>query len=230
MSGKRYTEYRSATSTPRPAQSKHIMAKQTRESGDLYGMLPLMFGMLVAVTEHINRSHENRILKGRVGYIHSWVLASDEKSHYEENVRILHKCPKAVSVKCLAKDGQYLLWTLPGLTVKGLYPITPSTGAWFLDKGRPHPVLIISRRQIPLTPAFAMTTHAAQGQTCDKGAIMDLKIGGSSSTMSSYVAITHVERRKYLLIYGPSLRELFDKGQTTGLELLLKVWRREHID
>ena len=61
-------------------------------------MLPLMVGTLVAVTEHINRSYDKRILKGRVGYIHSWVLASDEGSHYEENVRILHKLPKLVFV------------------------------------------------------------------------------------------------------------------------------------
>ena len=72
---------------------------------------------------------------------------------------------------------------------------------WFLDKGRQHAMLKISRRQLPLTPAFAMTSHAAQGQICSKGAIVDLKIGGSSSAMSSYVAITRVERRRDLLIF-----------------------------
>ena len=59
---------------------------------------------------------------------------------------------------------------------------------------------------------------------------MDLKVGGSSSAMSSYVAIARVERRKDLLIYRPFPRELFAQGQKPGLELLLKVWRREHID
>ena len=119
---------------------------------------------------------------------------------------------------------------MPGLTVKGLYPITPSTGMCFLDKGRPHPMLNISRRQLPLTPAFAMTSHAAQGQTCSKGAVADLKIGGSSSAMSSYAAITRVERRQDLFIFRPFPREHVDQGQKPGLELLLKVWRREHID
>ena len=47
--------------------------------------------------------------------------------------------------------------------------------------------------------------------------------------MSSYAAITRVERRKDLLIYRPFPRELFAQGQKPGLELLLKVWRREHI-
>ena len=71
----------------------------------------------------------------------------------------------------------------------------------YLDKGRLHPVLHIKRRQLPLTLAFAMTAHAAQGQTFSKGAIVDPNIGGSSSAMSSYVALTRVERRNDLLIF-----------------------------
>ena len=133
-------------------------------------------------------------------------------------------------VKFLSKEGKELPWTLPGLTVKGLYPIRPSTGTWFLDKGRTYRVLKIGRRQLPLTPAWAMTSHAAQGQTFSQGAIVDMKIGGSSSTMSSHVAITRVERRKDLLIFRPFPIELFNQGQKPGLELLLKVWRREYID
>ena len=85
----------------------------------------------------------------------------------------------------------------------------------------------IVRRQLPMTPAFAMTSHAAQGQTFSKGAIVDLCIGGSSSTMSSYVAITRVERREDLLIYRPFPLHLFNKGQKPGMELLLRVWRHD---
>ena len=79
-------------------------------------------------------------------------------------------------------------------------------------------------------PAFAMTAHAAQGQTFSRGAIVDPKIGGSASTMSSYVALTQVERREDLLIDRPFPKELFDKGQKPGLELLLQVWRGDKID
>ena len=75
-----------------------------------------------------------------------------------------------------------------------------------------------------------MTAHAAQGQTFSRGAIVDPKIGGSASTMSSYVALTQVERREDLLIDRPFPKELFDKGQKPGLELLLQVWRGERID
>ena len=74
-----------------PAQNISWLNRHDRESCDLYGMLPLLIGMPVAVTEHINRSYDNIILKGCVGYIHSWVLAPDEKNDYEDGVRILHK-------------------------------------------------------------------------------------------------------------------------------------------
>ena len=212
-----------------PSQNISWLNRHDRESGNVYGMLPLMIGMPVAATEHINRSYDKRIPKGRVGFIHSWVLAPDEDSTHEDDVRILNKSPNVVFVNFYTTEAAELPWTLPGSTEKGVYPITPSTGIWFLDKGRPHPVLHIGRRQLPLMPAFAMTSHAAQGQTCNKGAIIDLRIGGSSSTMSSYVGITRVECRQDLLIFRPFPRKRFEQDQKTGLELLLKVWRREYI-
>ena len=111
-----------------------------------------------------------------------------------------------------------------------VYPIVPVKRDWYLDKGRLHPQLRINRRKLPLTPAFAMTAHvhAAQGQAFSKGAIVDLKIGGSSITMSSYVALTRAERREDLLIHRPFSLELFNKGQKPGLDLLLRVWRGRH--
>ena len=84
---------------------------------------------------------------------------------------------------------------------------------WYLDKGRLHPMLKLTRQQLPLMPAFAMTAHAAQGQTFSKGAIVDLNIGGSFNAMSSYVALTRVERREDLIIFRPFPLELFQNVQ-----------------
>ena len=120
-------------------------------------------------------------------------------------------------------------WTLPGLTEKGLYPICKKTASWFHDKGRKHPVLRISRQQIPLAPAFAITSHAAQGQTL-AAAIVDLQIGRGTSSISSYVAITRVKTRNDLLIYRAFDRQLFTNGGPEGPELLLKTLRGEYVD
>ena len=209
------------------SQKVSWLNRHDRESGDLYGVLPLIKGMPVAMTDHIDRSVDKRLLRGRVGYVHSWVLADDEKSVFENGKRVLRKLPKVVYVKFFDSKGKPLSWQLPGMKEPGVYPIVPVRRDWFLDKGRLHPQLKIRRRQLPLTPAFAMTAHAAQGQTFSKGAIVDLNIGGSSSTMSSYVAMTRVERREDLLIYRPFPLELFNKGQKPGMDLLLRVWRHD---
>ena len=198
------------------------------ESGGLHGMLPLMKGMPVAVNKNINRSYDIRILKGRVGYIHSWILDPSDMSQYEDSIRVLQKLPTVVLVKFYTKDKHEETWRLPGLPENGLYPIIPCSNMWYLDNIKK---LRIVRRQIPLSPAWAITSHTAQGQTFHHGMIVDLNIAGSSSDISkSYMAITRVEDRKHLLIFRPFPLEIFQQGQRQGKELLLKVWRREHID
>ena len=87
---------------------------------------------------------------------------------------------------------------------------------------RPHPYLKVTRRQLPIAPAFAMTAHAAQGQTM-LAAIVDLQIGAGTSSIGSYVALTRVARREDLLIYRAFERSLFTKKTFEGAELLLKV-------
>ena len=79
----------------------------------------------------------------------------------------------------------------------GLDPIVPRTGKWYLDSGRNYPMLKISRRQLPLAPAFAMTARACQGTTLP-AAIVDMQSG-----RGSYVALTRTEMREDLLIYRP---------------------------
>ena len=183
--------------------------------------------MPVAMTTHIDRSIGKRILEGRIGHIHSWVLDKNETTAFSNGKRILTRLPKVVFVKFLAKDGEDLKWTLHGQSEHGVYPIVPRKKDWYLDKGRVHPVLQIKRRQLPLTPAFAMTAHAAQGQTFSKGAIVHLNIGGSSSAMSSYVALTRVERRNDLLISNISTPSLQSRAKArTGLIIPSVAQRR----
>ena len=107
------------------------------------------------------------------------------------------------------KDHNELDWKLEGMSECGLYPIEPIKRDWFLDKGRPHPMLRITRTQLPLMPAFAMTAHFSQGQTFSDGAIVDLRLGGRSTAMASYVALTRIKQRQDLILYRPFPKELF---------------------
>ena len=75
------------------------MSRHDRESGDLYGILPLIKDMPVAMTDHIDRSLDKRILRGRIGYVHSWLFDKEEGSSYENGKCILQKLPKIMFEK-----------------------------------------------------------------------------------------------------------------------------------
>ena len=71
------------------SKKREWLQRHDRECGDLYGMLPLAVGMPVAMTDHIDRSPDKQILRGRVGVVHSWVLDPAEDSVARNGVRIL---------------------------------------------------------------------------------------------------------------------------------------------
>jgi hypothetical protein len=213
-----------------PAQKLSWLQRHDRESGDLYGVVTLIKGMPVALADHIDQNPEKQLLRGKVGTLQSWILGENETSAYSEGIRILSKMPKLVLVRFRNADGTEVSWQLPGLQECGLYPIVPKKSAWFLDKGRMHPVLKIICRQLSLAPAFAVTAHAAQGQTFKDGAIVDLCIGKGTNPLGSYVAITRVSDKEHLLIYRPFDREMFTQGEREGPVLLLKHLRGEQLD
>lgn len=73
--------------------------RHDRESGDLYGMLPLIPSMSMALTDHIDRSPDKQLLRSTLGYLHSLVLAPGEQSIVENGVRIPLKLPPVVFLK-----------------------------------------------------------------------------------------------------------------------------------
>ena len=81
-----------------PSQKLEWLNRHDRESGDLYGVLPLMKGMPVSMAIHIDRNMDKRILTGRVGSVHSWVLAEDESSTFQYGTCMLTRMPKVVFV------------------------------------------------------------------------------------------------------------------------------------
>ena len=108
----------------------------------------------------------------------------------------LKELPKVVFVKFRQPNGCDVGWHLEGTDEKGIYPIVPHKSFWHLDRQRQHPVVKISRRQFPFAQAFAMTAHAAQGQTLQSGAIVDLCVAKGADIMGGYVVLTWVDHRK----------------------------------
>ena len=187
-----------------------------RDTGDLCGMLPLAIGMPVALTHHLDRSPDKMLLKGTVGRVHSWV--------WSDNDRLAHRVPTCVYVKF-----EGATWQLDGIDEPGVYPIRPKKKDWYLDGKRKHSVLKIKRRQIPLTPAFAITAHASQGKT--KRAIMlDLSVDKRVDTTIGAVGVSRVRSREDCLILRPFPLWLFQRGVPDGPKLLLQKLRGEDVD
>lgn len=175
-------------------------------------MLILGHGLPVALTDHIDRSPDKLLLRGRVGHVHSWIWA--------ENDRL----PTVVYVKFPGAT-----WKLNGIDEPGVYPIQPARREWYLDKNRKPKVLKVIRRQLPLTPAFAMTAHASQGKTL-RAVLLDLNVDKRVDATFGTVAASRVCDREDVLILRPFPLFLFHRGAAEGPHYLLATLRGERID
>ena len=184
-----------------------------KDTGGLPGMLPLAIGMRVALTEHLDRSKDKMLLKGRVGRIHSWVWEDGDDWQ-----------PSVVYVKF---DGA--TWQLDGIDEPGVYPRHPLKRTWHLDGRRSNPFLNILRQQLPLTPAYAMTVHSSQGKTL-AAVLLDLDVDKRVDTTFGAVAQSRVRSRYDCLFLRPFPLWLFQRGVSDGPHLLLQSLRGEEVD
>ena len=184
-----------------------------KDTNNLLGTLPLAIGMPVALTEHIDRSEEKQLLRGKVGVVHSWVWPEGQAR------------PSIVYVKF-----EGAAWQLDGVDEPGVYPIVPRTQSWYLDKGRKVKTLKVRRTQLPLTPAYAMTAHSSQGKTLP-AVLLDLQVDKKVNPTIGTVATTRVRSREDVLIMRPFAKFLFQRGLASeGPDLLLQKLRGKEIN
>ena len=180
-----------------------------RGTNNLPGMLPLAIGMPVALTEHLDRGKQ--LLRGSVGHVHSWQWNDNDRR------------PSTVYVKFPEAE-----WMLDGINELGVYPIRPVKREWYLDHGRDRPTLKVQRTQVPLTPAYAMTTHSSQGKTL-KAVLLDMAFDKRAPPTIGLVAATRVRSREGVLILRPFNGDLFRRGAPEGPRLLLEKLRGDQI-
>ena len=111
------------------------LTRHGRDCGDLYGVLPLAEGLPMMLTEHYDRNPENMLLKGRIGYVTSWVLDPREDSEFEDGARYLRYPPQVVFLQYYEwnkekKVWQPCRWKIEGIDTPGVYPIRPRTRTW----------------------------------------------------------------------------------------------------
>ena len=181
--------------------------------------------MAVAAADHLD--HSRGILRGCAGEIVGWVWPADAVGEArQEMTQIWNELPACILVRFKTKT----TWRVEGIDEDNVFPVAPQKKPWYLDKGRRRPVLRVTRKQFPLAPGFATTAHAAQGQTCKEGVVMDMHIGDAGDPLTAYIALTRVQDRHGLFVYRPFPAAPFQKGAKVGWELLLRFWGGEKMD
>ena len=200
------------------------LQRHDQECGGLYGVLPICMGLPVRATDHLDRA--KGILRGCRGVVVGWSHEPMTESSAQGDAIIWNTLPVAIYVRF----DTAATWVIDGLQQANVYPVSPQRKQWHLDKHRQRPVLRVTRRQYPLAPAFAITAHAAQGQTAKGQVVADLHIGPHGDPLTAYVAVTRVTGRNKLAILRPFDPKPYQQGTRLGRVLLLRVWRGEEID
>ena len=205
-------------------EKREWLQKHDQECGGLYGILPICMGLPVRATDHIDR--ERGILRGCRGVVVGWSAETLGESHKQGEAVIWNTLPAAIYVRFATATA----WSVDGLGESNVYPVAPQRKQWHLDKHRKRPMLRVTRKQYPLAPAFAITAHAAQGQTAKEKVVADLHIGDNGDPLTAYVAVTRVTGRDKLAVLRPFDAKPYQQGTRLGRALLLQAWRGEEID
>ena len=104
-------------------------------------MLPVVLGLPMILMKHLDRSEDVKMLKGTKVTVHSIDLhpAAERDARNEKEYVLKHP---AVCLYVMKSGAQ---WRIHPDAPLGLYPIKPCSAMWYLDKGRPHPKLVIHR-------------------------------------------------------------------------------------
>ena len=232
-----------------PARKVEFLQKHDRECADLAGMVPLVVGLPITLSEHVDR--DRGMLRGTLCRISGWQLSPEETalpstlpeapwkhiaprfcgSSPPDNEPQIPRASKVMLQEMVQVVWVEVLdagWALPDLPA-GTYPIKPTRGSWFVDKQNKTPQLLVHRQQLPLLPAFACTANAAQGGNWQK-AIADVNIASGMSPQAAYVALSRVPCRTDIWILRPFPRHMFARKGRIGPDLLLQKLRGETIN
>ena len=150
------------------------------QTGGLPSELPLFEGMSVYLTKNI--STEIGLTNGTTGIVKQIICQRSEKTMSSE-VQTHHNLPQYVIVK-FPDVSLTALSVLPPFHV----PIFPLDGSFSIKTtASKNKTCTISRKQLPLEPAYSCTSHKSLGQTLQKVVIDLIPVKGMKNKSSSLV-------------------------------------------
>ena len=201
------------------AEKAKWLTRHDRDCGNLYGLLPLVKGMEMMLTDHLDRS-DKALLRGMkckvVGWSNSHVYESSQKDI------VLPSLPNAIYVKF--EDAE---WKIDGMSENGVYPIVPVKNGWeFGKKGRMKNRMAVTRQQFALAPAYAITAYSVQGMTL-LFAVVNICFSALASVVQGYIAMSRVQYRQNIIIMQSFRKEPFQRGVPIHNQIMMAHFRKE---
>ena len=196
------------------------LERQDQETSNIMGLLPLVEGLPVRLTQTIDRARQ--LYLGRRGRVVGWVSHPAETRTEHNGEWILSRQPLAIYVKF---DGA--TWKLSDDLEAGVYPVTARSGTWKVNK---RTGITARRTGFFLIPDFAATAHMVQGQTLEAvfaEATELMQNAMPEEMVTAYVALSRVKEMEKIIVLQPFSMELFRSGPPAGPSILLRKLRGE---
>lgn len=193
-------------------ERRAVLSKRESEM-PLPDLVELAVGMKVMVT--FNIATEIDITNGARGTVYDIILDGETESD-GENIIALNKPPLCVLVKLDRTRAPQL----PGLPI-GVIPIVPMEKKFSIPTGGEPATRQVTRRQLPMTAAFAFTDYRAQGQTIPY-VIVDIRRlprGKKLTPFNAYVALSRSRTADNIRLLGEFEDYLFTTHPSEDLRI-----------
>jgi hypothetical protein len=196
-----------------PRLVKKVLELCDSETEHLPGLLPLVPGMPVILTQNI--ATELGLINGMNGIFRQLVYEEDSEStdisseRFPSSARYIRKPLYAIveivrsKIQCNFEQLQSNLVPIPIMDQTFRINIADFLPKDKKPKSDRNTTLSIKRRALPLVPAYSITTHTSQGQTLNN-VVIDLKLPDRTDDLAAiYVPLSRVKRLTDLIILRP---------------------------
>ena len=190
------------------------LQRHDQDTGNITSLLPLAVGMPIRLTDNVDRNRQ--LYRGRRGFLHAWTLHPESTTLETNGEMLIDRLPLVIYV--IFPEADWHIGELP----RGVYPITPRSRTWQVNK---RTGIQARRKGYTLIPDFASTAHMIQGATLET-AFTDLLDATAKTSLSAmiaaYVCLSRVKELRNIVVMQPFCPSLFTRGPPTGPARLIR--------
>ena len=198
------------------------LERHDQHTSHIGSQLPLVQGLPVRLTDAVDR--KRALFRGRRGTIVGWVPHSEKEREEMDGDWILSHMPEIIYVHFPGAT-----WTIHENLKPGVYPLTPVSRTWEVDK---RTKIKARRTGFFAVPDFASTAHMIQGQSLE-AAFADVvhtefnEKPTEELHVAGYVMLSRAKYLSKIWIMQAFSRDLFAQGPPPAPHILLRKLRGE---